>query len=184
MIKNIRKGFTLLFKTTLLLLLVAVLIPISYFAWQMAKPLSQPEFNGLTYYQFMKWRKMASEDVITNYVMSHPGFEYTGVGEPITACYAGHVLGAYLLLPVQSFSYTVAALAGKRSDDLHPLPTSVKVWNFMPKWWSTFEYLFWYNQIQLNSFNSLVEYCRIQPNIPTPEEFEVMKLVHQINSIQ
>ncbi len=184
MIKTIRKGFTLLFKTTLFLLLVAVLIPILYFAWQMGKPLPQPEFKGLTYYQFLEWRKITTEDSIAKYIAFHPNFEYTGFGDPMTACHSGHVLGAYILLPVQSFSYALAALTGKLPDDLHPLPTDVILWNFMAKWWDTFEHLFWYNEIHLNSFGSLVEYCRIQPNIPTPEEFEAMKLKHQISAIQ
>ena len=90
--KTIRKGFALLFKTTLLALLVAVLTPTLYFAWQMGKPLPQPEFKGLTYYQFFEWRKMATEDAIAKYMVSHPNFEYAGIGEPMTACYSGHVL--------------------------------------------------------------------------------------------
>ena len=182
--KTIRKGLALLFKTTLLALLVAVLTPILYFAWRMGKPLPQPEFKGLTYFQFFEWRKMATEDVIAKYMVSHPNFEYTGIGEPLTACYSGHVLGAYFLLPPQSFSYTVAALAGKMPDELYPLPTDVTFLNFVPKWWDTFEYLFWYNQIHLDSFGGFVEYCRIQPNIPTPEEFEALKLEHQISAVQ
>jgi hypothetical protein len=182
--KTIRKGITLLFKTTLLALLIATLTPILYFAWQMDKPLPQPEFKGLSYYQFMEWRKMATEDVIAKYMVSHPNFEYTGIGEPMTACYSAHVFGGYFFLPAQAFSYTLAALAGRMPDELHPLPTSVTPLNFAPKWWNTFEYLFWYNQIHLESFNGLVEYCRIQPNIPTPAELEALKLEHRISAVQ
>ncbi len=181
--KTIRKGLALLFKTTLLALLVAVLTPILYFAWQMGKPLPQPEFKGLSYYQFMKWRKMATEDVIAKYMASHPNFIYTGVGEPITTCYSGHFFVGYVFLPTQAFSYNVASLVGVTPDELHALPTGVTPWNFMSKWWDTFEYLFWYNQIHLDSFGSLVAFCRIQPDIPTPEEFETMKLEHQISAI-
>jgi hypothetical protein len=177
--KTIRKGFALLFKTTLLALLIAVLIPTLYFAWRMGKPLPQPEFKGLSYYQYFEWRKMATEDAIAKYIVSHPNYEYTGIGNPMTACYSGDIAGAYLLLPPQSFSYTLAALAGKMADELHPLPTGVTLLNFMPKWWDTFEYLFWYNEIRLDGFGSLVEFCRIRPSIPTPEEFETMKLEHQ-----
>ena len=183
LMKTIRKGFALLFKTTLLALLIAVLAPILYFAWQMGKPLPQPEFKGLSYYQFMEWRKMAAEDVIAKYMISHPNFEYTGVGEPITACYSGDVFGGYIFLPAQAFSYTIASLAGVVPDELHALPTGVTPWNFMSKWWHTFEYLFWYNEIHLDSFGGLVEFCRIQPDIPTPEEFETMKLERQISAI-
>ena len=181
--KTIRKGFALLFRTTLLALLIAVLTPTLYFAWRMGKPLPQPEFKGLTYYQYFAWRKMATEDSIAKYMASHPDYKYSGIGTPMTACYSAHVFGAYLLLPPQSFSYTLAALAGKAPDELHPLPTDVTIENFMPKWWDTFEYLLWYNQVHLDSFGSLVAMCRIQPNIPTPEEFEALKLEHQTNAL-
>ena len=176
---TIHKGFALL----LFALLIAVLIPIPYFAWHMEKPLPQPEFKGLTYYQYFAWRRMATEDSIAKYMASHPDYEYSGIGTPMTACYSAHVFGAYLLLPPQSFSYTLAALAGKTPDELHPLPTDVTIENFMPRWWDTFEYLLWYNQIHLDSFGSLVVMCRIQPNIPTPKEFEALKLEHQTNAL-
>jgi hypothetical protein len=177
--KTIRKGFALLFKTILFALLVAVLIPVLYFGWRMGKPLPQTEFKGLSYYQFMEWRKMAAEDVIAQYMVSHPNFKYNGVGKPITACYSVGAMIDSLFLPAQAFSYTVASIAGVMPDELHPLPVGVTLLNFMPKWWDTFEYLFWYNEIHLDSFGSLVAYCRIQPTIPTPEEFESMKLERQ-----
>jgi hypothetical protein len=182
--ETIRKSMSLLFKITLLAMLIAVLTPILYFAWQMGKPLPQPEFKRLSYYQFMEWRKMATEDAITKYMAFHPNYEYTGIGDPMTACYSGDVFGGYVFLPAQAFTYTLAALAGKMSDELHALPTGVTLLNFVPKWWNTFEYLFWYNQIHLDSFGSFVAECRIQPNIPTPEEFESLKLEHQLSAVQ
>jgi hypothetical protein len=182
--KTIRKGLSLLFKTILLALLIAALTPILYFAWRMGKPLPQPEFKGLTYYQYMSWRKMAAEDAIAKYVAAHPGYEYTGIGEPLTACYSGHFSIMSFFGPAQAFSYTLAALAGKTPDKLHPLPTGVTLLNFMPKWWDTFEYLLWYNEIHLDSFGSLVEFCRIQPNIPTPAEFQTLKLKREADATQ
>ena len=182
--KTIRKGMSLLFKTILLALLIAVLIPVSYFAWHMGQPLTQPEFKGLSYYQYFEWRKMATEEGIAKYMLSHPNYEYTGIGEPLTACYSGHVSIIYVVLPPQSFSYTAAALLGAAPDKLHAFPLDVTLWNFMPKWWDTFEYLFWYNTVHMQNFGgSLVEFCRIQPNIPTPAEFEALKLRHQISAI-
>jgi hypothetical protein len=68
--KTIRKGLALPFKTTLLALLIAVLIPTLYFAWRMNNPLPQPEFKGLTYYQFFEWRKLATENAISKYMIS------------------------------------------------------------------------------------------------------------------
>jgi len=182
--KTIRKGLSLLFKTILLALLIAVLAPIPYFAWRMGKPLPQPEFKGLSYYQFFEWRKIAHEDAIAKYMDSHPDYAYTGIGTPMTACYWTNPVITFLVVPLQSFSYTLAAIAGRMPDELHPLPTGVTLSNFASKWWDTFEYLFWYNQIHLNSFGSLVAMCNIQPNIPTPDELEVMKLEHQLSAVQ
>lgn len=181
--KTIRKGIALLFKTTLLILIAATLTPILYFAWQMDKPLSQPEFKGLSYYQYFEWRKIATEDAIVKYMALHPNFEYTGIGSPMTACYSVDVFGGYIFLPIQAFSYDVAALNGVEPYDQHPLPTNVTPLNFVQKWWDTFEYLFWYNQIYLDSFGSLAAYCRLQPNIPTPEEFEAWKMQYQLSAI-
>ena len=178
--KTILAGFALLFKTTLLALLIGTMSPILYFAWQMSQPLPQPEFKELSYFQYMEWRKMATEDAIAKYIVSHPSFEYKGIGEPISACYSGDLIINSLFFPTQALSYTFASLAGVMPDELHPLPNDVTLLNFMPKWWETFEYIFWYNEIRLDSFGSFVEFCRIQPNIPTPEEFETMKLEHQI----
>jgi hypothetical protein len=70
--KTIRKGFALLLKITLLALLVAVLTPILYFTWRAAQPMELPEFKGLTYYQFLEWRKIAQNDFELKYQASHP----------------------------------------------------------------------------------------------------------------
>ena len=182
--KTIRTGLSLLFKTILLALLVAVLIPTLYFAWRMGEPLPQPEFKGLSYYQFFEWRKIAHEDAIAKYMDSHPDYEYTGIGTPMTACYSSRLYITSFVGTFQAFSFTLAALAGRMPDKLHTLPTEVTLFNFVPKWWDTFEYLFWYNHIRLDSFGSFVVMCRIQPNIPTPDELEVMKLEHQLSANQ
>ena len=183
--KTIRKVFTLLFKTTLLALLIAVLTPILYFAWRAGQPMELPEFKGLTYYQFTKWRKMKYEESIARYEASHPNVEYTGIGNRMTACYGVEILIERTFYPYQAFTYTLAALNGVKSYPMHPLPENVTIINFLSKWWDTTKYLFWYNTVHAQNFGgSLVEFCRIQPNIPTPEEFEAMKLEHQISASQ
>jgi hypothetical protein len=167
--KTIRKGIALLIKITMPALLGAVLIPALYFAWQMGKPFSQPEFKGLTYYQYMEWRRMAAEDAIAGYMEAHPRYQYAGIGTPMTACYSMDVIGGYFFLPAQAFFYTIAALTGTKPFEQHPLPVDVTLLNFVPKWWNTYEYLFWYNQIHLDSFGSMSPMCRLHPDIPTPD---------------
>jgi hypothetical protein len=183
--KTIRKGFALLFKTTLLTLLVAVLTPILYFACRAAQPLPQPEFKGLSYYQFTEWRKIKHEESIAKYEASHPNVEYTGIGDRMTACYRGEVLIERTFYPFQAFTYTFAALNGAKPDPIHPLPENVTIANFLPKWWDTIAHLFCYNTVHAQNFGgSLVEFCRFQPNIPTPKEFEDLKLKHQLSAVQ
>ncbi len=174
--KTIRKGPALLMKITMPALIGVMLIPALYFAWQMGRPISQPEFKGLTYYQYMKWRRIATEDAIAGYMEAHPGYKYTGIGTPVTACYSMDLIGGYIFLPAQAFSYAIAALNGTKPYDQHPLPVDVTLLNFVPKWWETYEYLFWYNQVYLDSFRSLARICRIHPDIPTPDEYKTLRL--------
>lgn len=182
--KTIRRGMTLLFKFILLALLVVVLIPPLYFAWRAAEPLPQPEFKGLTYYQFTQWRKMKHEESIAKYEASHPNVEYKGVGNRMTACYQNEIVIERTFLPFQAFTYTLAALNGVKPDAQHALPESVTLTNFLPKWWDTITHLFWFNTVHASNFGgSLVEYCKFHPNIPTPEEFEALKQEHSLGAV-
>ena len=56
--KFIIKLFGTLIKAALALLIVALFTPTLYFAWCMGQPMDMTQFNGLTYYQYMDWRKM------------------------------------------------------------------------------------------------------------------------------
>jgi len=180
--KTIRKGMTLLFKSILLVLLFAVLIPPLYFAWRAKEPLPQPEFKGLNYYQFTEWRKIKHEESIVQYEASHPNVEYTGIGDRMTACDSSWL--EFAVLSSQSFTFTLAALNGVKPDAQHALPENVNLTNFLPKWWNTAEYLLWFNTVHASNFGgSLVEYCKFQPNVPTPEEFEALKQEQRINAV-
>lgn len=182
--KITRKGLALLIKITMPPLLGAVLIPTLYFAWQMGRPLSQPEFKGLTYYQFTEWRKIKYEESIEKYVASHSSREYTGLGNRMTACFGGEIIFERTFYPIQAFTYTFAALTGAKPDALHPLPEDVTTLNFLPKWWDTISHLFWYNTVHRQTFGgSMVDFCRFQPSVPTPSEFEALKLEHQLRAV-
>lgn len=179
----IRKGITLLFKSILLVLLFAVLIPPLYFAWRAKEPLPQPEFKGLNYYRFTEWRKIKYEESIAKYEASHPNVEYTGIGDRMTTCYQSEIVIERTLLPFQSFTFTLAALNGVKPDAKHALPENVTLINFLPKWWDTAEYLLWFNTVHASNFGgSLVEFCKFQPNVPTPEEFEALKKEHSLSA--
>jgi hypothetical protein len=49
--------FKILANAVWILLLLTIIFPIGWFAWRMGQPMDMPEYNGLTYYQFVSWRK-------------------------------------------------------------------------------------------------------------------------------
>ena len=172
-----------LFKTPIkaiaLAIVLAILIPIIYFAYRQSLPLSHPDFNGLTYSQFVEWRSMAHHDSEVAYQASHPDVEMKyGV------CEVGSKGIAGLFLKGQAFGYTFAALRGAKPDAVHPLPENVTIWNFLPKWWNTYEYLLWYNEIKLEALwdGHPESVCVIRSGIPTPEQFEAMKIEYAVNA--
>lgn len=183
MMNTLRKGFALLFKTILLALLVAVLTLVLYFAWRAGQPMELPEFNGLTYYQFLEWRSIAHNELEVKYQASHPQ-----VKVKIGVCDFSDRLITFSVGIEQSLWYTfwswrddrnrLAMLAANYPTANQPVTWS----NFMPSWWQSYEKLI----LSLAEYTpqTSVAYCRIQPNIPTPEEFEAMKLEHQLSAIQ
>jgi len=182
--KTIRKGFALLFKTTLLALLAAVLTPILYFAWRAAQPMELPEFKGLTYYQFLEWRSIAHNDLEVKYKVSHPQ-----VNVKMGVCDTSNRLITFSVSMLQSWWYTYMALTlapeemVKFKSMQHSFaPDNVTLLTFFPSWWATYEKFIW-SLVEYTPHTSLAE-CRLQPNIPTPEEFEALKLQHQLSAVQ
>jgi hypothetical protein len=181
--KIVRKGFALLFKTTLLALLVAVLIPILYFAWRAEQPMELPEFKGLTYYEFLEWRSIAHNDLEVKYQASHPE-----VKVKIGVCDNTNRVMTFSVGVLQSWWYTFWSWRDDRNrlamlEANYPVTNESVTWsNFMPSWWQSYEKLI----LSLAQYtpHTSVAYCRLQPNIPTPEEFEAMKLEHQLSAVQ
>ena len=177
--KTILAGFALLFKTTLLALFFATLAPIVYFAWRAAQPMELPEFKGLTYYQFLEWRSIAQNELEVKYQASHPQAEVM-----VGVCDESNRVVTFLITPLQSVWYTLWSWRDDRNRQAmleanYPVINEpVTLVNFMPSWWHTYEGLV----LSLTKYTpqTSVVYCRLSPNIPTPEEFETMKLEHQI----
>jgi hypothetical protein len=61
-------------------------------------------------------------------------------------------------------------------------PDNTTLLTFFPSWWTTYEKFIW-SLAEYTPHTSLAE-CRIQPNIPTPEEFEALKMEHQLSVVQ
>ena len=153
--KTIRKGFALLFKTTLLALLIATLTPITYFAWQMGQPMSQPEFKGLTYYQFTEWRVILCEE-------SNLRLQKELSCEP----------WKYFAFDLYETIVPSILLMIERPEVFEYVTLS----NLLPTMWSMFQSLTWHMN------NSEVGSLR-HHRIPTPEEFEALKLEHQVSVV-
>lgn len=176
-----KKTFAILFKILALVVLFAIVTPIVYFAWRMGQPMDLLEFNGLTYYQVREWKKMASEDLIAQYETSHPGKEYKGWGSRLGTCIGGDI-------PITLFVSVRAVILAWQSDELrlqavdHGMPDKpVTLWNLLPSLWNTYEKLTLSN-IEYSPHAPAI-YCRIQPDIPTREEFETMKRDHESHAL-
>ena len=182
MMKTICKGIALLFKTILLALLIAVLTPILYFAWRAGQPMELPEFKGLTYYQFIEWRSIAHNELEVKYQASHPEVEVK-----MGVCDNTDRVITFSVTVEQSLWYTFWSWRDDRNrlamlEANYPVTNEPVTWsNFMSSWWTSYEKLIW-SLAEYTPHTSLAE-CRLQPNIPTPEEFDAMKLEHGISSI-
>jgi len=180
--KTIRKGMSLLFKITLLAALIATLTPITYFAWRAGQPMELPEFKGLTYYQFMEWRSIAQNEFEMKYQVSHPD---TNV--KMGVCDTSNRLITFSVSVLQSWLYTFWSWRDDRNrlamlKANYPTSNERVTWsNFMSSWWNSYEQLI----LSLAQYapHTSVAYCRLQPNIPTPEEFEALKLKQRVSVV-
>ena len=181
--KTIRKGVSLLFKITLLALLVAMLTPILYFAWRAGQPMELTEFKGLTYYQFMEWRSIAQNKFEVKYQASHPDTKVK-----VGMCDTTNRVITFTISVQQSLWYTFWSWHDDRNrlamlESNYPTSNEPVTWsNFMSSWWHSYEGLI----LSLTQYtpHTSVAYCRLQPNIPTPEEFEALKLENQLSAVQ
>jgi hypothetical protein len=155
--KIIRQGIALLFKTVLLALLIAILIPPLYFAWRASHPMELPQFKGLTYAQFTEWRVISCKKYLT-----------TSKEEEANCTIVRHVAA-------DLYATNIAALLiWVEKPELFKYVTP---YNFLPTMWGMFESLTW--EINRSESGTL----RFFGSIPTPEEFEAMKLELSANAI-
>jgi hypothetical protein len=171
-----------LFKAALLTLLALILIPVLYFAWRANQPMEMAEFNGLSYTQYMNWRKMAHEEVAIKYSHDHGlsmeeqsflEFVQRAITEDrdhlktvkVGICYENNAFfdkGRFLSV-------------GPYVLDVYRVQGWPEGWlgNFLPDWWRTFEEWIW--SWARVAEGDLVAYCRLRPDIPSVEQYEIMK---------
>ncbi|HXF85492.1 MAG TPA: hypothetical protein VNK49_08885 [Anaerolineales bacterium] len=163
---SLRRVFSLLFKLTALYVIL-------WFVWRAGQPMEMPQFKGLSYYQFVQWRKMGYDDLARKYQERYPNKEVKFgmcfsvmqiLHDPTVFFLTGYYTLSGMWRPLQIF-------VARRDRDV--IPQDVTLWNFLPSWWKTFEFGVW-NGAEHEPHTSVV-YCRLAPNIPTPEQFEAMK---------
>ena len=174
-LKIIGKAIGLLFKAILILLVVAIVLPVGWFAWRAGQPMELPQFNGLSYYQYLSWQKMALHQMAVDYHAAYPNKK---MGGGLDMCF--HVnLGVDLIggVPIAGLE-TLAGVFPNIKKIIDPrdwdnIPQAVTPPTFLPLWWGIFEKLVWSGaEYAPHTFTT---YCRLQPNVPTPEQLQAMQ---------
>ena len=65
-------------KIILIILLVTIVVPVGYLAWRAGQPMELPQFNGLTYYEYLNWRKNTLHQMAVDYQAAHPNAKMGG----------------------------------------------------------------------------------------------------------
>jgi len=158
-----------------ILLILSIVYPVGWFVWRAGQPMEMPQFNGLTYRQYMAWQKMAYHELAVKY---HEAYPDKKMGGGLDMCYNVELGGDLLArLPLAGLEALAGVFPGLKKvispKDWNNIPEVVTLQNFLPNWWTVFEKLLW-NGAEYQPHTS-VPYCRLRPDIPTPEEFDSIK---------
>lgn len=152
----------MMFKILGLILVVALLAPIVYFAWRAGQPMSMPVYRGRTYYELLAERRQAYAELATEYQTNYPDEDVnTGMcfqNEVImsvgyTFPWAGFCALSEVVPPLHG-------LIGPRAQQANCGQDNNTGWlNFMNSWWINFERMqyFMYEHRTVGP----VIYCRI-----------------------
>ena len=153
------KLFAILIKAIILLVLIALLGPIAYFGYRMTQPLDMPQFKGLTYFQFAKWRADFLTAQTLKYKQEHPQDKNANS----TICNGpdfffdtmrGISSGPYIL--VQDYL----------NNDWS------RITAFPYDWYESFETLVWSGALAQQGYLPDVSFCDLNlSKIPTPAQF-------------
>jgi len=168
----VRKAIQFVFKTiaaaTLAASLLAIVLPIGFFAWRAGQPMESPQFNGLTFYQYMTWRVKTHNEVAAQYQATHPNKDV----KPWICNIAGH--GTFVIFAPMSEFYSLAGKFPALRRFMNPrdykyIPVDV-TWATLPSaWWTTYETAI--STTIHGDRSSPAVYCRLPQYPPTPEEW-------------
>jgi hypothetical protein len=158
---SIWRGIGLMFKVFGLIVVIALLAPIGYFAWRAGQPMSMPEYKGRTYYELLAERRQAYTELALSYQASHPSVEVKNrmcfqteitVSLVNTFPWAG-ICAASEFIPAFHFY-------GPKSQQMGCGQMGGTWLNFLDIWWRTYEKLL-YIDILSTRPQGPVQYCRI-----------------------
>lgn|GEM_PF-1140272 len=170
-LKVIRFVFKTLAAAALAATILAIALPIVFFGWRASQPMEAPQFNRLTFYQYMSWRIESYKADGVQYQATHPNVKV----KP-WACTVGDLGYEASVAPLTEY-YTLAGIyPGLRlfidPHDYEYIPADVTWMTFLPAWWDTYEALV-RNWTQGDHGRPLA-YCRLPQYPPTLEEWEQM----------
>lgn len=159
--RTITRGFALLVKLTLLLLVLALVTPIVWTAWRINQPMELESFGGHTYVELLEWMKADYERA----ARENGGW----TGKWGRSCYDAHaVLYHFVLMPSEFFA-TILALdpqrlhrnlfVGQKDIEMGSAPDNVSLVEFLPAFWRAHENSMWY--LIHDNFQGPTAQCRL-----------------------
>jgi hypothetical protein len=156
------KGVGLMFKILGLIVVVAMLTPIGFFAWRAGQPMSMPEYGGRTYYELLAERRQAYADLARTYQAGHPSVEVKDgmcfqneviMSIGYTLPWAGFCALSDVIPSLKGFIGPKARQSGCGADENN------KWLNILNSWWINFERM----QYPIYDHRTVgpVAYCRI-----------------------
>ena len=160
------KIFATLFKIVILLIVIALITPVAYFAYCSTQPMTLPEFHGLTYIQFIQWRTMAYANLEAKYAQEHPradGTPRNGLVAKPGLCEGVERAVTFTATVFQSWNYTFWSWQNDqnrvemlKARPPYPIPNEpVTSWNFLLWWWTSYEMI-------------ILGDLQYQPEVPLP----------------
>jgi hypothetical protein len=142
--------------------MLIVVTPIAYFSWRASQPMELPQFDGKTYFDWLKSRHAAYDDLAQEYRSSHPKQEvkdglcfFTEVGVQLIAALPNS--GFYALAGIYPSLQTYTNPKDRREGFV---PSDVNWTGFLPAWWKTYEKFVW--AMAEHAPHGPVVYCRIR----------------------
>jgi len=169
--KAIKFVFKIIAAAVLAAIILVIVLPIVFFAWRAGQPMEAPQFNSLTFYQYITWRVETHNEEAAHYHATHPN-----VNANPSTCYLGD--STFVIFAPMSEFYT---LAGKfptlrrfiSPRDYQYIPTGV-TWATLPSaWWTTYETAI--STTIHKDTHADQTYCQLPQYPPTPEQLTPQK---------